>query len=91
MDIQVKLIKVGELPIPQTVKDATFTGLRDLIGAKWAENVWVDGTENTMLVDEEGLLHEKQYNPAAAAVADKIIVGDALIVRLEDLDAIPYE
>ena len=91
MDITVCLMKATGETEMRRVEDATFDKLRKIIGCRNAEYVPLKGG-NALLVDEEGLLKEEpQYNEFASFNAKRHIVGDALAVRLSDMDEIPYK
>jgi len=93
MDLTNEVFRTGNFTSHKvTTKDATFSKLRDVIGARMAEYVYLDSEGKTaLMVDEEGLLEEKPVNLAATQLVGSPIVGDAMIVNLSDLDDIPYE
>jgi hypothetical protein len=72
------------------VKDATFSKLRDIIGCTTAEYVYLpDGM--AFLCDEDGLGADKPVNELASFIAQQMIVGDVMLVVLDEMDEIPYE
>lgn len=73
------------------VGKATFIKLRDMIGAEYADMLPIDGGKRYLIIDDEGLLRDKSLNTEASRVAGRPIVGDAIIARREDLDAIPFK
>ena len=92
MDIHAELIRADATrPVFITIPDATFSKVRETINARLGQYVPVEGIEHTMVVDEEGLLEGKPLNMIASVKAGQPIVGDALIVKFDDVDTIPYE
>jgi hypothetical protein len=90
MDIAVCLMKATGETEMRLVEDATFDKLRKIIGCRNAEYVLLP-KGRALLVDEEGLLTEEPlYNEFASIHAKRHIVGDALVVKLSDMDKIPY-
>ena len=73
-----------------TMKDATFDKLRKEIGCQWADYVRLDNGQ-AIMVDDEGLLLKKPINAALSAIAGRTLVGDGLIVDLDEVDKLPYE
>lgn len=52
--------------------------IQELIGCKWIERVSL--SNHIMVVDEEGLLNEKEYNPIASSLYGGTIAGNALLM-----------
>jgi hypothetical protein len=73
-----------------TTKDATFSKLRDVIGARTVEYVYLD--DNTaFMVDEDGIGKGRTLNLAATELVGSPILGDVMLVNFKEIDDIPYE
>lgn len=69
----------------------TFSGLRRIIGANLAEYVYLDDGM-ALMIDEEGLYSENaRVNLLSSAMAGQPLVGNALLVKLDDMDGLPYQ
>lgn len=74
------LIKVGETPIEVEPKNGTDFGLEELQGYVdgYIEIVRVSRT-HIAVVDEEGILKQKEYNVGASFIAEIQLFGDVVI------------
>ena len=89
MKIAPVLITTRGTTDPTIVTDATFTKLRDIIGCTTAEFVYLpDGM--ALLCDEDSIGANKPLNELASLIAQQVILGDVMLVVLDEMEEIPY-
>jgi hypothetical protein len=85
------LTTTSESFVMSITHDTTFSSLRDLINANLAELVYLPN-DLVMMVDEEGLLKANcVINNRASSIADRLIVGKAIVIHKDDLESLEYK